>query len=441
MPTLALEGTRVIEFSIGIAGPTCGRYLAHYGAEVIKIEASRRPDSIRLYPSSWVPEDYGQRVRSDTGPMWTEFNAGKLSAAIDVTRSEGLDIVRRLITQTDVFLVNFSAPTVAKWGLDYEAAREIKPDIVYISLPGFGNVPGPYRDYRVWGPNLGPLAGIDHLTGWPDRPASGIASISYPDYTNGFHAFFAVLCALDYRARTGTGQYIDMSQYEATAGCLGQFILDYVANGTAPGRTGNRAPTAAPQGVYPCRGEDRWVAITVSQEQEWLALCRVAGHPEWAEDDRFIDMPARQEHHDELDELIAAWTSGQTPVAVAEQLQQAGVAAAPVEDMRDLAHDDQLEARDFWKLVEHARFGADLVSGHPIRLSDTPARFGRGGPAMGQDNDHVLKRLCGYSDEEVQKLVDQGVVEPVSAPKVRLRRPYWSWVRNIMPYLQWPDSE
>lgn len=436
-----LEHIRVMEFSTGIAGPICGRYLAHHGAEVIKIESVRKPDTIRLFPAAWASAQVDPALLGDTGPMWSDFNAGKLSAAIEITTPEGMAIVKKLLEHADIFLVNFSAPTVERWGLDYESVRGIRPSILYISLPGFGSTPGPYYDYKVWGPNLSALSGLDHLTGWPDRPASGIGSIAYSDYSNGFHAFFAVLCALEHRDATGEGQYIDMSQYEATVACLGPTIMDYMANGRVQTRAGNRADYAAPQGVYPCRGRDRWVAISVLTDKEWQSLCCVTGHPEWQEEERFATFAARQAHHDEIDEALASWTATQTAKAAAWQLQHAGIAAAPVWDMADLAADPQLEARDFWKLADHARFGKDLVTGHPIHLSGTPARWDRAGPARGQDNLYVLRELCGYREDHIETLVRKGVVSPMTISEVQLRRPYWDWIRHLMPWLPWPSED
>jgi len=308
-----------------------------------------------------------------------------------------------------------------------------------ILAAGFGNTPGPYREYRAWGPNLTALAGVDHLTGWPDRPASGLGSIALPDYLNGLHAFYIVLAALCFRDVTGEGQYIDMSQFEVTVGALGPTILDYSANGNVPSRAGNRVAYAAPQGVYPARGADRWVAITVCSDEQWRALCQVADHPEWIEDPRFYTFEARSANHDDIDERIASWTSGESGDRVATMLQDAGIPAAAVQDMRDLAQDEHLHVRDFWKLLDNPRFGRDLVTGHPIRLSDSPALFDRGGPAFGQDNDYVLRELCQLSPAELESLAHSGAVETLADSNTQLRRPYWARARDLMPGLDWPS--
>lgn len=435
-----LADVRVLEFSTGIAGPICGRALAHHGADVIKIETLRRPDTIRLFPSPWVSPQLDERIRGDISPMWNEFNAEKRSAAIDLKASESRPLIKRLLKKSDVFLINFSAPTASKWQLTYEDVLPINPAIIYLSLPAFGNTPGPYYEYRAWGPNLAGLAGLDYLTGWPDRPPSGIGSVALSDYTNGLHALFAILTALDYRDATGSGQYIDMSQYEATIACLGPSIMEFMANGTVPQRRGNRSEHAAPQGVYPCDGSDRWIALSVVGDDEWSAFCQLAEHPEWASDDRFRTHRNRIAHHDTLDALVGAWTATQASGFVVERLQRAGIAAAEVADARLVAQDPQLASRGFWKLVRHRWFGVDLLSGHPIHLSETPPRSERAGPALGQDTISVLQDLCDCSAGEIEVLLRKEIVAPPADDDVRLQRPYWSWIRDLMPSLAWPSE-
>ncbi|MBI2863090.1 MAG: CoA transferase [Chloroflexi bacterium] len=436
-----LAGVRVFELGIAIAGPQCGRYLAHFGAEVIRIECRKYPDGTRR-GAHWLRQHkYGPEVWGDTNPTVNEQLAGKKSIDINLKKPKGAEAARRLIPKCDIFLANYSAPAVTGLGLDYEAVRAIKPDIVYALVSGFGGTSSPYYSYLAWGPNQSPLAGLDDLTGWPDREPSGIANCSYPDYANGMLAAFAVLAALDHRDRTGQGQFVDLSQFEATVSLLGPLLLNHQINGRIISRTGNRLDWLAPQGVYPCLGHDKWVAITVSTEAEWKALCRVSEHQEWSEDPRFQSVQSRLTHHDELDEVIAEWTSQHTSAEVTELLQRAGVAAAPVMESMALAADEHLQSRDFWVVADHARFGKDIVTGNPVHLSKTPGYVDRASPAEGEDNDYVLGELCGYSPSEIMAMAEDGTIRPMASPETKLQRPYLNWIRHLMPRLPWPETE
>jgi benzylsuccinate CoA-transferase BbsF subunit len=435
-----LEGIRVFELSIAIAGPMCGRALAHFGAEVIKVESRRHPDVIRYLGSGWLAKDrFGPEVWGDCGPAVSEFATGKRCLGLDCKSPEGKRVMRRLLERCDVFISNYSAPAVTALGLDYESVRAIRPDVVYASISGFGTDPTtPYYDFVSWGPNQAPLVGLDDLTGWGDRPPSGFSVTAFPDYSNGAHATVAVLAAILRRDATGEGEFIELAQLEATAATLGPWFGD-TQRGRAPRRDGNRVPGAAPHGLYPCRGSDRWVALAIFGDEEWRALCDAAEHPDWAEDPRFATAEARRANQDALDEAIAAWTRAATDEEIAERLQRAGVAAAPALDNARVAVDAQLRSRGFWALAEHARFGADLVTGNPIVLSATPGRQDRAGPSFGEDNDHVLGEVCGYSRAEIDALIEAKVVEPMASPAgVKLDRPYLPWIRHFMPELPWP---
>ncbi|MEA2625956.1 MAG: benzylsuccinate CoA-transferase BbsF subunit, partial [Candidatus Binatota bacterium] len=314
----------------------------------------------------------------------------------------------------------------------------IRPDVVYAAISGFGIDPEtPYYDFIAWGPNQAPLIGLDEVTGWADRPPSGFSVFSYPDFTNGLHAAVAVMAALEHRARTGEGQSIDLAQLEATAAMLGPWLLD-AALGDPPRRDGNRAPGAAPHGIYPSRGRERWVAIAVFSDDEWRKLCTVAERPEWRDDPRFATAEARLAHQDPLDEAISAWTRTRSDDEVAEWLQRAGIAAAPVLDNPRVTTDPQLRDRGFWIVADHARLGRDLVTGSPIRLSATPGTTERAGPALGQDNAYVLREVCGYSEDEIAALTRDRVVLPMAhCDEAALARPYFPWIRHFMPDLPW----
>lgn len=435
-----LDGIRVFELSVAIAGPVCGRYLAHFGAEVVKVESLRHPDVIRFLGSGWLPRDrHGAQAWADSGPFANEFMTGKRSVGLDLKSPGGIAAARRLLESCDVFVSNYTAPALAALGLDYESVRRIRPDIVYASISGFGADPEtPYYSYVSWGPNQGPLSGLDDLTGWPDRPPSGVVSVAYPDYSNGIHGAIGVLAALEHRDRTGEGQIVDLSQQEATVALLGGALFQLETASHGPSRDGNRHPQAAPHGIYPCRGRERWVAISCFNDAEWRALAAVAERREWAEDPRFRTLEDRLANAEALDELVAGWTGGRFDSEVSEWLQRAGVAAAPVLEGARVATDPQLEARGFWILADHAHYGKDLATGNPIRLEETPGGVGRVAPALGQDNAHVLGSLCGYTAAEIEALVAEGAAFPCVVD-VRLERPYLRWIRHFMPVLDWPE--
>jgi benzylsuccinate CoA-transferase BbsF subunit len=435
-----LDGIRVFELSTAIAAPICGRTLAHFGAEVVKVESRQHPDVMRLLGPNWVSkQELGAEAWADCGPLLNEFLGGKRSVGVDLKTTEGKEIARRLIRRSDVFLSNYSAPAVKALGFDFASLRAIRPDIVCASVSGFGiDEQAPYYNFLAWGPNQAPLIGLDELTGWADRSPAGFNAFSYPDFSNGLHAAFAVLTALEHRDRTGEGASIDLSQQEATAAILGPWLVQ-AQQENRPRADGNRAPGFAPHGIYATCARERYVAIAVSSDEEWAALCDVADRPKWRGDPRFQSAEARLAHQDELDSAITDWTTTETDDAIAERLQRAGVPAAAVLDNARVAIDAQLRDRGFWMLPEHARFGRDLVTGCPLKLSRSPGSLDRAGPSFGQDNDYVLGEICGYSQSEIDSLIANQVVQSMSRPgEIRLQRRYWPLMRHFLPELPWP---
>lgn len=421
-----LEGLRVCELSIAIAAPTCGKYLAYFGADVVKVESQRNPDVIRL-------------LARDTGAAIAEFNAGKRSVGLDLKRPAGAEAMRRLLAASDVFLTNYTAPALRRLGLTYDDVSAVRSDIVYAALPGFGSdTSTPYYDYVAWGPNQAPLVGLDSLTGMPGHDPAGIATISYPDYSSGVHATIAVLAELRRRRASGQGSCIDLSQMEATVSLLGPLVIAQQRTGVTPGASGNRQVDGTVQGVYPCAGDDRWVAITVADDHDWQAVARVAAHPEWAADPRFATATARAANHDVADELISGWTARHTMAEVAEWLQRAGVAAVPVADNETLTLDPQLATRQFWAVAEHERLGPDLFTGVPIRLSATPGQFLSAGPAFAAHTVEVLLECCGYDRAAVDALVADGDAWLSSVdPSEPTDRPWRSWIGAVLPDIDW----
>jgi crotonobetainyl-CoA:carnitine CoA-transferase CaiB-like acyl-CoA transferase len=368
----ALRGIRVVEFTAGMAGPWIGRLMAWCGAEVIKVESHRWPSVVRLYVSPHAPELGTQPALS---PWFTDWDAGKRFVALDLSRPEAVALARRLVSVSDVVVENYSSGVMEKLGLGYAELARVRPDLVYFSSSGYGDT-GPCRSYVTWGPNIEAISGLATLSGFPERPCT-FTQFAYPDALSALHGLFAVLCALDHRSRTGEGQRISLSQLETTVGALGPLLMQQLAHGEAPARLGNASLQAAPQGCYPCRGEDRWCAITVVDDAAWQRLCEVIGRPEWRTDPRLAGLAGRCQHRGEIDGAIAAWTRERDAYDVMHALQRAGIAAGvaqTAEDERDalpprlLRADQHLaEAAPGRHPAAHLNAGPDRAGRHPGR--------------------------------------------------------------------------
>ncbi len=403
----ALADLRVVEFAAALAGPWIGRIMACCGAEVIRVESKKRPDVVRGYVPPWAPE---MGIQPQLSPWFTDWNAGKRFVALDLTRPEAVEIARRLVAACDVVIENYSAGVMDKLGLGYSELRGVKPDIVMISTSGYGDR-GPHHRYITWGPNIEALSGLSKLSGFPERECT-MTQFAYPDTLSALHGLFAVMCALDHRSRTGEGQYISLSQTEATIAVIGDVMMDYLANGRERKSPGNRSLSAAPHGCYRCSGEDRWCAIAVFTDTEWESFCDVLGHPEWRTDLRFSTLSARLENVEALDELIGRWTAGRTDYEVMFALQEAGIAAGVVQNTEDQLHRDrQLAERRFFEEVSHLKKGTVVAAGIPLGLTATPGRSGPAGAAVGQDNEYVFSELLGMAPEEIRRAIDVGAIE------------------------------
>jgi crotonobetainyl-CoA:carnitine CoA-transferase CaiB-like acyl-CoA transferase len=390
-----------------MAGPWVGRFMAYCGAEVIKVESKKRPDVVRLYIPPWGPE---MGIQPQLSPWFTDWNAGKLFVALDLSQPKAVELCRHLVAKCDVVVENYSAGVMEKLGLGYTELKRVKSDLIMFSTSGYGDS-GPCHRYVTWGPNIETLAGLSKLSGFPGRECT-MTQYAYPDPLSALHGLFAVMCALDYRVRTGRGQYINLSQFEATVGGIGHVMMEYLVNGREPKKLGNRSLHAAPHGCYKCKGEDRWCVISVFSEAEWEKFCSVLGQPDWLRDPRFATLSARLEHADELDALIEEWTAGRTPYEVMTTLQEAGVAAGVVQNTEDqMQRDRQLAARQFFEEIEHLKKGKVVATGIPLGLTGTPGRSGRTGAAMGQDNDYVFGELLGMTPQEIQQCIEAGAIE------------------------------
>ena len=400
---LPLSGIRVVDFCWLIAGPLGTRTLAHFGAEVIKIESEVRIDTIR---------NGGPRPEGNTSPniagVFNDINTSKLSLTLDMTTPQAKEIVKRLVRTADVVTNNFSGEAMDRWGLGYDDLVKIKPDIIMLSMPVMGTT-GPHRDYGGYGSHINAGAGINAISGFPGRPPVGSGSL-YPDFSsNPYHASFAVLAALHYRRRTGKGQFIDLAQYESTVSLLGTSVLQFTMLGRVPGQAGNRSPVASPHGVYRCAGSDRWCAIAVSTDTEWRGLCAAIGDPAWSAEPRFHALADRKQHEDELDRLLEQWTSEYPAYEVMERLQHHGVPAGVVQDIRDLLENDSSFRRRHVRFIDQPDLGTMTVHGETIRISGLEPRVERS-PMLTEHNDHVLGEMLGMDQAEIDELQTEGVI-------------------------------
>jgi benzylsuccinate CoA-transferase BbsF subunit len=407
MPHL-FEGLKVLEFGGGAAGPFGTRYLADHGATVVRVESRQRPDFIRLL--RYVP---GDPAGFDGSHMFAMVNVNKYGIALNMSHPKGPEIARRLVQWADVVAENFAPKAMAKWGLDYESLRALKPDLVMISTCLNGQT-GPDRNYPGFGGQGSAISGFNHLTGWPDLEPLG----PYGTITDSLSPRFVALLvasALIHRRRTGEGQYIDLAQVEAGVVCLSENIVTYTATGEALGRIGDRSRHAAPHGVFRCAAkgtdDDRWVAIAVHDDDDWQRFRRVIGAPAWAVDTRFATAAGRLQHVDELEGYVGEWTRMRSAADVARDLQAAGVDAAVVANFEDLVNDPQLAHRRHFREVEHRVIGRHLAEMNAMRFSRTPGEIRMPAPCLGQHSEYVYREFLGMSADEYAALNADGVFE------------------------------
>jgi benzylsuccinate CoA-transferase BbsF subunit len=396
-------GVRIADFSWVIAAPLATQYLAIHGAEVIRIESGRRLDTLRTN----LPMINGSGP--DHNPYYASYNMNKLGLRLNLRNPKSLELVKRLIAGCDAVVENFTPGTLDRLGLGYDALREVRPDLVVLSM-ALGGQTGPERSYKGFGTVIQGSAGITHLTGWPDRPPAG-TGVAYTDFFAGPVAASVLIAALLLRRETGLGQHIDLSQQEASLYALDAALLQQTVNGQTAGRQGNRHPSAAPHGVYPCVGDDRWLAIAVFTDEQWHGLVRSAGEPRWARQSEFETFLARKAHEDELDRLIAKWTSGLEARAGMELLQSHGVPAGLVEVARDLTQDPQLLFRRHFLDLHHPIMGDFPFDSLPYRVDGEQPVPAHAAPTLGQDNRAVLEDLVGLSRSEYAQLESEGAFD------------------------------
>lgn len=400
--TLPLSGVTVADFSWVLAGPRCTEWLGAMGARVIKIEGPRRPDQ---YRANGIHEP-GHTDLESSGAFHT-LNYSKLGCTIDFTTPQGLALAKRVIEKSDVVVENFAYGVLQRVGLDYDVIREIRPDIIMVSSSAMGKT-GPDRHHVAYGALIHSFAGISSVTGYPGDDFGELGG-TFTDPLTGSMMAYVTLAALWHRRRTGEGQLIDVSMVEASLMQLAPFVMDYTANGRVAQPDGNSYGVAAPHNCYPCLGDDRWVAISVLNQDEWSRFREALNDPEWTRDPRFADQLARFRHRDALDAMVGEWTSTRTAEEVMICLQAAGVAAGPAHDAAGMYQDPQLNARDFFVEVDHPVVGRKPVMRMPWLTESTSSQYWAA-PLLGQDNDMVFREILGLSEAEVAALRSEGVI-------------------------------
>ena len=395
-----LAGIRVIDLSMGWAGPLAARHLADLGAEVIKVESCERFDWWRGWEATeaWIAQN-----AAELSPSFNTVNRNKLDVTLDLTSADGAALLKRLVAIADVVVENYSAGVLPKLGLDYAELAKANPQIVMLSMPAFGTT-GPWAGYRAYGSTVEHASGLPHLTGEPHWPPA-MSHVAYGDAVGGLTGAAALLTALRHRKRTGEGQFLDLSQSEGLFPLGAHGILEQAVTGKAPQRMGNRSATCSPHGVYPTRGDDQWLVLQVLTDEQWRALCEIAPTLR-----SFGDVADRLARRDALDAAVAAWTRAEDYRELMHRLQGARVPAAAVYDMRDVLADPQLAARGFWQMTERAYVGVQPGPAPPYRSADAPYRIETPAPTLGQHNRRVLGELLGLDAAELERLARDGVI-------------------------------
>ncbi|MBI2909238.1 MAG: CoA transferase [Chloroflexi bacterium] len=412
MALLPLTGYRMIDFGTAWAGSVAGHILADMGAEVIKVESREKVDPLRHGPGPEIRDKLARATpeeKLELNPWFHLVNRGKLDITLNLKDPRGIGLLKKLVAQSDAVLDNFTPGVLERMGLGYSSLRRIKPDIVLVSLSSTGQR-GPMADVRAYASTLAALCGIVSVIGYRNETVPGQMRFAYCDMNASIHGALALLIALLHRNHSGQGQYIDISQSETTTGLLGEAIMDYVINGRVWGPQGNGHRTMTPHGNYPCQGEDRWVSIAVDTDEEWESLCRALGDPPWSQESRFADKFGRLTHREELDKLIAGWTSNHTPYQVMETLQKAGVAAAPVLNLDQRCADPQLKAREDWLELDHPVAGKEPLYGISWKLAGTPGKIQGNAPLLGQHNDYIFSEILGLPEAEMESLIEEKVI-------------------------------
>ncbi len=410
---LPLEGVRIIDLTMGWAGPFASRMMADLGAEVIKVESITYPDWWRGV--NFTEEFYRDRLY-EKSTHFNLMNRNKLGITLDLTQEEGKRLLKELVQNADAVIENYSAEVLPKLGLEYANLSERNPKLVMLSMPAFG-LGNDWSDTRAYGGTLEQASGLPIYTGHADGPPA-MTSYAYGDPIGGFNASAALLLGLLKQRATGRGRHINLSQVEGMLPLTAPYLIEQSVFGSVSERCGNRHPVNAPHGCYPCEGNDAWIVISIQSDIQWNALCKVLGRTDWEQDTQLACPAGRRKKHAMLDAGIAMWTKCRDNQTAMQLLQQAGVAAGAVCTIAQVLDDPHLHARGFWRDVERAHVGS-YVSSTPVfrPYRDAGAQL-RASPTLGQNTNEVLRRLLDLSEEQLRSLEERGVVGTRAKPKV-----------------------
>mgnify|MGYP002631784187 FL=1 len=408
-----LAGVRVLDLSRVWAGPHCTRILADLGAEVIHISGRRlvgRREVTRetaMILGTYPDNDPGERPWN-RNVLNNDMGRNKLDVTLELNTERGVELFKQLVKISDIVIENYSPRVMPNLGIDYPILKAINPAIIYCSMPGYGSE-GPFQNFVSYGTTIDPHSGLASRMGYPGEEPH-MSGNAYPDPASGMFATGAIMTALFSRYRTGKGQYISLAQAESGAALTGEASLGYQLSGEVPPRIGNGHVRKAPHGAYPCKGDDKWVAISVGTEEQWANFRESIGKPEWADDERYLTLEGRLQHQTELDGHVTDWTRGRDAYDAMRLLQKAGIAAGVVVNADELMNDEHLNQRGFFWKFNHPEAGVQTHAGQPIRLSQTPARHYRPAPTLGQHHPYVLGELLGLSDDEITDLEETGII-------------------------------
>jgi crotonobetainyl-CoA:carnitine CoA-transferase CaiB-like acyl-CoA transferase len=410
----ALAGVRICDFCGQLAGAGATKWLAAFGAEVIRIEDPVRQGRWDILRG--IGPFVDERRGIEFGGGYNNHNTEKLGVTLNLRTERGKALLTEIIRQSDCVTENFAAGVLERLGFGYERLREIRPGIIYVSNCGFGQV-GPYAAFKTWGPIVQAVSGLTFASGLPTslpgQPPAGWG-YSYMDHTGGYYMAMAILLALIHRKRTGEGQWVDLACAESALTLHGPALLDWTVNGRPARREGqphsnrNEWPPMAPHGIYPSAGEDAWVAIACRDQADWRRLAAAVGEP-WTEHPGYADLAGRLANQDGLDEHVAAWTAQRDKFEVQRLLRGAGVPCSAVQTPGERVDADP-DTEGLWPTVTHTAMGEVRVDGLPARFSKTPWRMTRGAPCLGEHNEAVFGRLLGLSPAEVAELAAEGVI-------------------------------
>ena len=405
MQKLPLSNIKVLDFTQVRVGPQLTQWLAVMGAEVIRVETKLRPESFKMTGN---PGNITAPTKNRVG-YFASLNYSKKSITINMKNPKSLDLVKDLLKHIDIVAENFRTGVMERWGMGYADLKKINPSIILVSASGFGRT-GPMKDEPAYAPIIDAFSGYSYVNGYPDGEPAEAGARGFSDSIAAYQGVFGVMAALYHRSKTGEGQFLDLSMTEADVAFAPEALIEYTTTGRIQERLGNSDKYMAPHGVYRCLGEDKWIAIAVSNDKEWIAFCKVMGNPKWTTDSKFADSACRLANKDELDSLITSWTKKQEHYSAIHVLQEAGVMAGASFNVQELCEDPHIQQRDFIVDIEYPDKSKLLRLALPWRLSD----FGKGNythpPAAGEHNQYVFGEIMGLSAEMIAELEKEQVI-------------------------------